>query len=53
MTHLDHGTWVVVTDSEKALFLENVTDHSDPNLDVFDETTQDNPSDRAQSATSM
>lgn len=50
MTHLDHGTWVVVTDSEKALFLENVTDHSDPNLDVFDETTQDNPSDRAQSA---
>lgn len=50
MTKLEQGTWVVVTDSEKALFLRNLTDHADPNLDVFDEDAQENPSDREQSA---
>lgn len=50
MSTLTNGTWVVVTDSEKALFLRNLTDHANPNLDVFDEETQDNPSDRDQSA---
>ena len=50
MSKLTNGTWVVVTDSEKALFLRNLTDHANPNLDVFDEDEQDNPSDREQSA---
>lgn len=50
MTTLTNGTWVVVADSEKALFLRNLTDHANPNLDVFDEDEQENPSDRAQSA---
>ncbi|MBP0482319.1 host attachment family protein [Sagittula salina] len=50
MTELKQGTWIVVADSEKALFLRNLTDHENPNLDVFDEEEQDNPSDRAQSA---
>ncbi|MAC77045.1 MAG: Host attachment protein [Rhodobacteraceae bacterium] len=50
MTQIDHGTWIVVTDSEKALFLRNLTDNENPNLDVFDEDEQDNPSDRDQSA---
>ena len=50
MTERAHGTWVVVIDSEKALFLRNLTDDANPNLDVFDEDEQDNPSDREQSA---
>lgn len=50
MTELKKGTWVVVSDSEKALFLRNLTDHDDPNLDVFDEEEQENPSDREQGA---
>lgn len=50
MAKLEHGTWVVVTDSEKALFLSNLTDHADPNLDVFDKEEQDNPPDREQGA---
>lgn len=50
MTRLEKDTWVVVTDSEKALFLRNLTDHDDPYLDVFDEEEQENPSDREQSA---
>lgn len=50
MVELKQGTWVVVTDSEKALFLRNMTDHENPNLDVFDEEEQENPSDREQSA---
>ncbi|MCR8550932.1 host attachment family protein [Salipiger sp. P9] len=50
MTELTQGTWVVVTDSEKALFLRNLTDAEDPNLAFFDEKTQENPPDRAQAA---
>ena len=50
MAELKKGTWVVVTDSEKALFLRNLTDHEDPNLNVFDEEEQENPSDREQGA---
>jgi protein required for attachment to host cells len=50
MVELKQGTWVVVTDSEKALFLRNMTDHENPNLDVFDEEEQENPSDIEQSA---
>ncbi len=50
MTELKQGTWVVVTDSEKALFLRNLTDHENPNLEIFDEEAQENPSDREQGA---
>ena len=50
MARLSKDTWVVVTDSEKALFLRNLTDHQSPNLDLFDSDTQENPSDREQSA---
>lgn len=41
---------MLVTDSEKALFLENVTDGADVHLKVVTKKTQDNPSDAAQSA---
>ena len=47
---LKQDTWVVVTDSEKALFLKNVTDHENPNLDLFDHDEQENPSDREHGA---
>ena len=47
---LTRDTWVVVTASEKALFLRNLTDHADPNLEIIGSETQDNPSDQAQSA---
>ncbi|QFT82156.1 Protein required for attachment to host cells [Roseovarius sp. THAF27] len=50
MTELKRGTWVVVTDSEKALFLRNLTDHQDPNFEVMDTEEQENPSDIEQSA---
>lgn len=50
MAKLDEGTWVVVADSEKALFLRNLTDQQDPNFEVQEVETQENPSDRAQSA---
>ncbi|MBU2959833.1 host attachment family protein [Citreicella sp. C3M06] len=50
MTELKQDTWVVVTDSEKVLFLRNLTDHADPNLDVMEKDEQENPSDREQGA---
>lgn len=50
MTKLTNGTWVVVADGEKALFLENITDGEDPNLNVIGKDEQDNPKDIAQSA---
>ena len=50
MTKLKQGTLVVVTDSEKALFLRNLTDDADPNLKLTDKDEQENPSDREQSA---
>lgn len=50
MSKLDQGTWVVVADSEKALFLRNLTDQQDPNFEVRDIEEQDNPSDIEQSA---
>lgn len=43
MTKLHNGTWVLVADGEKALFLENKTDGEDPFLEVFREDEQDNP----------
>ena len=46
MARLKQGTLVVVADSEKALFLRNLTDHENPNLDFEGSKEQDNPSDR-------
>lgn len=40
---LTQGTWVLVADGEKALFLRNIGDADDPNLEVFREEDQDNP----------
>lgn len=48
MTRLDAGTWVLVADSEKALFLENVGDADFPNLAVRRKDEQDNPADSEQ-----
>ena len=50
MAELENGTLVVVTDSEKALFLVNRTDGEDPNLEVIRKETEANPPDRVQSA---
>ncbi|MBF9029929.1 Host attachment protein [Rhodobacterales bacterium HKCCE3408] len=50
MTELSHGTWVLIADGEKALFMRNVTDAEDPYLEVIRETEQVNPPDRDQSA---
>lgn len=50
MAELKTGTWVLVADSEKALFLENVADGEDPHLVVRREEAQDNPADREQGA---
>jgi len=50
MIRLTEGTWVVVADSEKALFLRNLTDDADPNLAVVAREVQDNPPDRDQGA---
>ena len=43
MTEIANGTWVLVADGEKALFLQNVTDGQDPYLKVVRMEAQDNP----------
>lgn len=43
MTILSKDTWVLVADSEKALFLRNETDGKDPFLTVVRKKTQENP----------
>ncbi|OAN75232.1 Host attachment protein [Sulfitobacter sp. EhC04] len=50
MTKLTNGTWVLIADGEKALFLINQTDGEDPFLEVFREEAQDNPPNREQAA---
>jgi len=50
MSGLANGTWVLVADGEKALFLENKTDADDPYLEVWREEEQDNPPNREQAA---
>ncbi|MES0860820.1 host attachment family protein [Ruegeria sp. SCPT10] len=51
MVALSQGTWVIVADGEKALFMENITDAEDPNLVVVSVEEADmpaaQPSDRA------
>lgn len=48
MSGLQNGTWVLVADGEKALFLENVTDAANPYLKVRREESQENPPTREQ-----
>ena len=50
MTQIKNGTWVVVADGEKALFLRNITDGKDPNLEVIRKEEQDSLKDIDQSA---
>ena len=50
MTGLPHDAWVLIADGEKALFLKNVTDAENPNLDVIRKEEQNNPKDIDQSA---
>ncbi|WP_299559994.1 host attachment family protein [uncultured Sulfitobacter sp.] len=50
MTKLTNGTWVLIADSEKALFLENETDGDDPYLKVVKKEEQENPPNREQAA---
>lgn len=50
MPSLKNGTLVVVTDSEKALFMVNLTDGEDPNFDVVRVDEEANPPDREQKA---
>jgi len=48
VTRLTNGTWVLIADGEKALFLENIGDDDYPVLDVVREEEQDNPPAREQ-----
>lgn len=48
MAQLTHGTWVLVADGEKALFLRNDLDEITPGLSVVREEHQDNPLNAAQ-----
>lgn len=50
MSVLHQGTWVLIADGEKALFLENLTDGENPHFDVFREEEQENPPNREQAA---
>lgn len=43
MTELAHGTWVLIADGEKAVFLENLTDGQDPYLKVIRLEERENP----------
>lgn len=45
---LKHGAWVVIADGEKALFLKNAGDATDPNLSVVAEMREENPPTREQ-----
>lgn len=45
---LEHDTWVLVADGEKALFLRNEGDNLYPNLQVVREMHQENPPTREQ-----
>ncbi|NIZ10653.1 host attachment family protein [Pseudooceanicola sp. HF7] len=50
MANIPNDCWVMVADGEKAIFLRNITDAEDPNLEVIRKEEQENPSDREQSA---
>lgn len=48
MSALKEGTWVLVADGQKALFLRNDMDAQDPMLTVIRIEEQENPADREQ-----
>ncbi|WP_323802741.1 host attachment family protein [Sulfitobacter litoralis] len=50
MTKIENGTWVLIADGEKALFMVNETDGEDPFFQVFREEEQENPPNRDQAA---
>ncbi|PZX13798.1 protein required for attachment to host cells [Palleronia aestuarii] len=50
MARLTQGTWVLIADGEKALILENQTDHEDPYFTVLTKEEQENPPNREQAA---
>jgi protein required for attachment to host cells len=50
MTGIPHDALVVITDSEKVLFLRNLAGSENPNLDVTGTASQPNPPDREQTA---
>jgi len=50
MATLTNGTWVLIADGEKALFLRNTLDAINPGFEVVKKEEQDNPSDYEQSA---
>lgn len=50
MTGIPHDGWVLIADGEKALFLKNITDEENPNLEIVRKEEQDNPKDIDQSA---
>ena len=49
MAILTNGTWVLIADGEKALFLRNRVDAIAPTLDVVRKSENDNPSNLEQS----
>ena len=49
-SQLAHGTWILVADSEKALFFENVGDADFPVFEVVRKEEQENPPTREQGA---
>ncbi|MFV0359182.1 host attachment protein [Tropicimonas sp.] len=48
MTRISHGTWVLIADGEKALFLRNDLDAQNPDLNLVIEKRQDDPPNREQ-----
>ncbi|MCX8224784.1 MAG: host attachment family protein [Sulfitobacter sp.] len=50
MAKIENGTWVLIADGEKALFMVNETDGENPFLQVFREEEQENPPNREQAA---
>ena len=50
MPILTQGTWVLIADGEKALFLRNDLDEHNPDLNVVRKDAQDNPATREQGA---
>jgi len=48
MATLTNGTWVLIADGEKALFLRNDVDEINPDLNVVRQDSQENPATRNQ-----
>lgn len=50
MSTLTNGTWVLIADGEKALFLKNTLDAINPGFEIVKKEEQENPSNFEQSA---